>query len=384
MTGTRLLQLLGATGVAAVSVFTFGHDAPQAHASCTSVFTYNDNVFPILRDRCGSCHITGGPAPMTLLTYHDATQWASAMRDELSTERMPPWHVDPAGPAVKGANLITATEINKIIDWGACNTPHGDLSKTLPTLKYAFQWKLGEPDLKLQMPAAHALGPDKQEEIFDVTIPSTFTEAKSIKAVDLMPTAVSMVRDAVVSVDNGPVLALWEPGTDPVAAPAGAGFKVPAGAALHLQIHYKKNYLNETSALTDQSTLGLYFADASSREIQSLKIDPAGGTESGAQVFSRALPAAARIVAVRPLLDQPYSVVSVNAIGANGQRTPLLELQDAWPQWFRRYWLQQPIDVPAGTNIEVRATARPADPSEPTPPKRFPLEVGVDFLPAGN
>ena len=375
----RFTVVAGVAGLA-LAVCAFGRSTPQAHASCTSVFTYNENIFPILKDRCAACHITGGAAPMSLLDYHDATQWASAMRDELTTERMPPWHVDAAGPAVKGANPISATEINEIIDWSACNTPHGDLTKTLPTAKYAPQWKLGEPDLKIQMPAPHALGPDKPEEVFDVTIPTGLTEARSVKAVDLMPTATSMVRDAIVSIDNGPVLALWEPGSDPVGAPAGTGFKVSAGAALHLQIHYKKNYLNESATLTDQSTIGLYFTDASSKALESLKIDPAGGTESGAQVFSHALPAAARIVALRPMLDQPYSAVAVNAIGANGQRTPLLELQGAWPQWFRRYWLQQPIDLPTGTNIEVRVTPRPADPSEPTPPKRFPLEIGVDYV----
>ncbi|HEX4346853.1 MAG TPA: hypothetical protein VHZ73_04735, partial [Vicinamibacterales bacterium] len=151
------MRILAGGAAVTMAIVTFGREAPQAHASCTSVFTYNDNIFPILRDRCGACHVTDGAAPMTLLDYRDATQWGSAMRDELTTERMPPWHVDPAGPAVKGANLITATEINKIVDWSACNTPHGDLTRTLPALKYTPQWKLGEPDLKLQMPAPHSL-----------------------------------------------------------------------------------------------------------------------------------------------------------------------------------------------------------------------------------
>jgi hypothetical protein len=378
-----VIRFLGVVAAAALPVVALGHDTPQAHASCTSQFTYNENIFPILRDRCGSCHVTGGAAPMTLLTFRDATQWASAMRDELTTERMPPWQVDPASPPVKGANPIQSSEINKVIDWGACNTPHGDLTKTLPVVTYKPEWKLGPPDAKLQMPA-HTAGPDKEEEVVDVPLATSFGDTKWLKAVDLMPTATSMARDAVISVDKGPVLALWEPGNNPVTAPAGTAFKLAAGATIHLQIHYKKNYLNESATISDQSTVGLYFTDppAAGHELEALAIDPPSGADAGTgtRTFTHALPSAARIVALRPMLDQPYAQVAVNALGANGQRTPLLDLQGAWPQWFRRYWLQQPIDLPAGTTVEVRVTPRQPDPSEPTPPKRFPLEVGLDYV----
>jgi hypothetical protein len=200
-----------------------------------------------------------------------------------------------------------------------------------------------------------------------------------VKAIDLMPQATAMVRDAVISIDNGPVLALWEPGNDPAAAPTGAAFKVAAGANIHLQIHYKKNYLNESSTISDQSTIGFYFAQPG-REIQALAIDPPeAGDASAARTFTHQLSGASQIVALRPMLDQPYDVVSITAIKADGTRTPLLDLQDAWPQWFRRYWLEKPVDLPAGTKVEVRLTPRTPDPSEPFPPKRFALDVGLDY-----
>jgi len=383
MRNTRFLAVAAVAAAAALPFLIADRDAAQAHASCTSRFTYNENVFPILRDRCGSCHITGGAAPITLLTYKDATQWASAMRDELTTERMPPWHVDPVSPPVQHSNPITASEINMVIDWGACNTPHGNLAATLPTLKYTPEWKLGEPDLKLQMPEAHTVGADVRDETINVSIPTGTSEVRWVKAVDLMPNAIAMVRDAVISVDNGPVLALWEPGNDPVAAPAGTAFKLAGGANIHLQIHYKKNYLDESKAISDRSTIGLYFtsAPAAGHELQAVNVAPTDENASAPRTFTQPLPSAARIVALRPMLDQPYSSVVVNAVGANGQRTPLLDLQDAWPQWFRRYWLQNPIAVPAGATLEVRVTPRPVDPTEPRPAKRFPLDVGVDYIP---
>jgi hypothetical protein len=319
---------------------------------------------------------------MSLLTYKDAVQWASAMRDELTTERMPPWHVDPTSPAVKGGSAITAREINMIVDWGACNTPHGDLAKVLPTEKFTPEWKLGPPDQKLQMPAAHTVGPDTPEETVDVMIPVGTTETKWITAADLMPQATSTVRDAVISVDKGAVLALWQPGNDPVPTPSGTAFKLPAGASIHLQIHYKKNYLNQSSSISDQSTVGLYFTDApaAGREIQALAVDPADGNADAPRTFSGTLPTGAKVLAVRPMLDQPYEVVAVTAIAADGHRVPLLDLQSAWPQWFRRYWLLSPTELASGTKVEVTVTPRTPDPSEPRPAKRFPLEVAVDYL----
>jgi hypothetical protein len=379
----RTFRLLGLVAAVALPLLALGKSGAEAHSACTSKFTYNGDVFPVLQKRCGTCHVTGGAAPMSLLTFKDATQWASGMRDELSTERMPPWHVDPASPAVKGGNAITAGEINTIVDWGACNTPHGDLTKVLPVTKFTPEWKLGTPDLTLQMPAAHVVGADTHEEVVDVAIPSGLSETRWVKAADLMPQATALVRDAVIRVDNGPVLALWEPGNDPVAAPAGTAFKLAANTTLHLQIHYKKNYLNESQTISDQSTVGLYFSDAPAggNELQALAIDPPAGSDASAtQTFSATVLSKARVVALRPILDQPYDVVGVTAIDANGRRQALLDLRSAWPQWFRRYWLQTPIELAPGTKVEVRVTPRAPDPSEQRPPKRFPLEVDIDYV----
>ena len=32
----------------------------EAHKAITSKYTYNDDVFPIFRERCASCHVPGG------------------------------------------------------------------------------------------------------------------------------------------------------------------------------------------------------------------------------------------------------------------------------------------------------------------------------------
>src|SRR4029079_6910560 len=87
----------------------------DAHKAITSKYTYNEDVFPILRDKCGRCHTDGGPAPMSLLTYNEngggAYAWAESMREMLTSEAMPPWYADPSGPAVKNNHTLTPREL---------------------------------------------------------------------------------------------------------------------------------------------------------------------------------------------------------------------------------------------------------------------------------
>src|SRR5689334_13820456 len=90
---------LGLAAVAAIVAAMVAVQSAAAHTPITSKYTYNEHLYPIFRDRCGACHVEGGIAPMSLLTYDDARPWAESIREELIAERMPPWHVDPVGSA---------------------------------------------------------------------------------------------------------------------------------------------------------------------------------------------------------------------------------------------------------------------------------------------
>jgi len=125
------------------------------------------------------------------------------------------------------------------------------------------------------MDAEHTVAANAIEEVSDFSLPANVAETKWIKAADLMPGNAAIVRDAVISIENGPVLALWEPGGDTTPAPSGAAFRLTPGAKIHLQIHYKKHFDQEQSVVPDRSTIGLYFTGPplSGRELQSFSID---------------------------------------------------------------------------------------------------------------
>ena len=384
---SRVLRWSVALGAA--FLVTIGVRTGEAHRPVTSKYDYNRDVFPLLRDNCGRCHVDGGAAPMSLLTYKDAVPWAESIRDELTTGRMPPWPMDPRSPAVKGMHPIGARDVDAIVTWAAGGTPRdwsGDFDKQLPTVTLQKRWNLGPPDLVVAMRSEYTLGANAVEETKDFSIPSGITEVKWLRAVDLLPEMPMMVRDAIISVENGPTLALWQPGSDPLSAPSGAAFRIAPGATLHLQIHYKKPYSQEQNALSDKSSIGLYFTDppASGRELQSVVTSEtaASGESRGVQILKAALPSAGRVYALRPMLDRAYGSVDIVATTPSGRRIALLKLRGPRPQWFRRYWLQEAIELPAGSAIEARFTPL-GDYSDEmqAPVGRFPLQVAVDYVP---
>jgi hypothetical protein len=302
---SRTLRWSIALGAAAFLV-TLGVRTGEAHKSVTSKYDYDRDVFPLLRDHCGRCHVDGRVAPMSLLTYKEAVPWAESIRDELTTGRMPPWPMDPRSPAVKGMHPMSPCDVDVIVTWAAGGTPRdwsGDLDKQLPKVTLSTQWKLGQPDLVVAMRSEYTLGTNASDETKDFGIPLGITEVKWVRASDLLPETPVMVRDATISVENGPTLALWQPGSDPLSAPSGAAFRVAPGATLHLQIHYKKPYSQEQNALSDKSRIGLYFTDppVSGRELQSVVASEKTASANRAASESQArLPSAGRVFALRP------------------------------------------------------------------------------------
>jgi hypothetical protein len=373
----------------AIAFFLFvagGHS--DAHKPVTSKFDYNRDVFPLLREHCGRCHFKGGPGPMSLMTYTEAVPWSVSIRDELTAGRMPPWPVDPTSPPVKGGHPISARDINMIIEWATGGNPEGNIETKVQPVTFNPQWKLGAPDVKIPMDAEHTLAPGIQEETSEFSLPANVTGTKWVKAADLMPGTASIVRNAVISVENGPVLALWQPGSDTMAAPSGVAFKLESGSKIHLRIHYKKHFDQEQDAVSDRSTIGLYFTDPplSGHELQSFVIEsanspPAPGGSSTPVSLTGTLARPARIVALRPTLDRAYALLNVDATTPSGTHVPLLRLRGPRPQWLRRYWLQEALELGSGSQITVTVEPLSDYSDEIKISKSAPLQVALEYIP---
>jgi hypothetical protein len=375
---------LAAVAGAATAVVVTTEPRPEAHKAITSRFNYNEHIFPIFRDRCGACHYAGGPTPMSLLTYQDAVPWSESMREELISENMPPWYVDPVGPAARGGHALSTKELDMLVTWAVGGSPEGDPAKRPAPLEVKAQWPGGKPDLEVSMDREHTLGPGVLEETRSFTLSTGLKQETWVSAVDFLPGRASMVRDALITLEKGPVLAAWVPGSDAAPCPSGTAFKLPAGAKLTVQIHYKKHYLDEQNAVADKSIVGLYFTDApvSGRVIQSLAIDgPNGESDAAApRAFGGTMKSASRVLGIRPSLDTEYATLRIDAVLGNGRKVPLLYLRGQRPEWRRRYWLADPVELPAGAKIEVQGTPAEQGPMARPLTQKYPLQIALDYV----
>ena len=357
-------------GLVALAITAAGQDG-EAHKAITSKYTYNDDVFPILRDRCSSCHVPGGVAPMSLMTYDDAFPWAESIRAELVAAHMPPWNAEDGYGEFKHAHTLSPKELDVILTWATGGNPRGALDQKLPAVDLKNDWTLGTPDLALQMPAAFTISPDKMEDWQEFTLPTGTTDARWIRAVDLRPGTPSFVRSATIFVKSaGPstgtapaperVLALWLPGQD-AGQSDGVAFRLPAGAQLGLRIHYKKTWQFEGKPLTDRSTVGVYFAAATSQELLALPISSTSDSPSAASgsavrtmKFSHTLAEDLQAVALSPDQVPGNITLQVDAVKPDGSRVPMIRINTR-ADWDRRYWFEHPLALPRGTRVEVTA-----------------------------
>ena len=352
----------------------------EAHKAITSKYTYNDDVFPILRERCASCHVTGGIAPMSLMTYDDAFPWAESIRAELVASHMPPWNADEGYGEVKRAHTLSPKELDVILTWATGGNPRGSLDQKLPAVELTNEWTLGAPDLALKLPAEFTLAADKMEDWQEFTLPSGTSEARWVRAVDLLPGTPSIVRSATMFVKgaadpaagSGPaperVLALWLPGQDPASAD-GVAIRLPAGAQIGVRIHYKKTWQFEGKALTDRSTVGVYFSKSGARnaateqELLALPIDspatPSGGADQTVR-FSRTLAEDVQALGLSPDKVPGNISLQVEAVKPDGSRVPMIRLNTR-ADWDRRYWFEKPMTLPRGTRVEITANLQDPD-----------------------
>src|SRR6185503_5839621 len=144
---------------------------PEAHKPITSPYTYNEDVFPIVRDRCGRCHVAGGVAPMSLMTAKDAVPWGESIRTELIAGHMPPWSVDAAPGRFKNLPALTARELNVLLTWVTGGNPIGNPEHAPAAVTLHADARLGPPDLELALSEV-TLPADTPERTHEFALPT--------------------------------------------------------------------------------------------------------------------------------------------------------------------------------------------------------------------
>ena len=146
--------------------------------------TYYRDVLPILQSNCQQCHRPGEVGPFALMTYKQAVNWASDIKEYTQIAKMPPWKPVEGRP-FHNERKLTDKEIATLAAWVDGGTPEGDPKDAPPPRQFVDGWQLGKPDLVLTVSDDFQLGPGGQDLFRCFVLPTDLTEDKYVVAVEV-------------------------------------------------------------------------------------------------------------------------------------------------------------------------------------------------------
>lgn len=378
----------GALVLAAVGVVVLLGGVTRGHTPIASRFTYNEHIFPIFERRCGSCHVEGGIGPMSLLTYREAYPWTQSIREEILGLRMPPWKAEDGFGSFSNGHVLPAHEMDMILEWSAGGYPQGPRNQTPAAPAPATGWSLGEPTVGLPLPESFVFDAGASETVRYFVLPTDLGADRWIRAIDVLPESRAVVRHVSVYVDTtgkaraadaadeGPgfasgfqsaePVAVWWPGQQ-IEVLDGIGYPLPAGADLVARIFYKKTWITEGQAFTDRTQLGLHLADDAVGAVEQTVVDATALPAGPEMTFRHVFDDETTLLALLPEVAVGSRELQVEGVRPDGSRQPLLLIREPDPAWPTRYWLDDPLDLPAGSELQVTATLEPGAGPEDVP-----------------
>src|SRR5258706_11295435 len=95
----------------------------QTRTGLAATPTFSKDVAPILYKNCATCHRPGDIAPMSLLTYQEVRPWAKAIREQVATGQMPPWHATQTHGTFQNDRRLSDQDKATIIQWVDSSAP---------------------------------------------------------------------------------------------------------------------------------------------------------------------------------------------------------------------------------------------------------------------
>lgn len=375
-----------------------------AQAADDGAVTFSEHIAPIVYTHCAECHRPGEAAPFALLSYEDVRKRARTIRRVTGTGYMPPWHPVGGHGEFEGSRGLSSEELELLERWVRDGAPQGDPERAPEPPAFPSGWRLGEPDLVLEMEEAFeipATGPDIYR---NFCLPVDLPEDVWVSAIEVRPAARTVVHHVLFFHDDtgsarrlqaaDPVpgfegmgfrrsgsLGGWAMGAAPYALPGGLAMPLPRGADIVLQTHFHPS----GKAEREVTRVGIYVADEPPpREIVGIQLPPSYAAFAGLDV-----PAGEQAFTLRDSMELPVDteLVSVGAhahyvgkemrawaVLPDGSQRNLFYIDDWDFNWQGRYVYSTPVLLPSGTVIETElvydnSAENPRNPFDP--PRRI-------------
>ncbi len=354
-----------------------------------SEVTYHNRISRILQRNCQECHRPGEAGPFDLLTYEDAKGHGAMIRRVVEGGTMPPWFSSDQEIGKWGNDRRLAPQEKKdLLTWIANKAPEGDPKDAPLDRNWTEGWTLGEPDEVLRLPLSMDIPAEGTVPYRYIKLRNRFDEDRWVRAMEIRPTAPENVHHVLVFLTypkdhprakdqpeyrggrNGFFAGMVPGQSSTVYSPHLAKF-IPRGAELTFQVHYTTNGVRGR----DRTQLGLYYADeAPTHEVITqgvsnprLRIPPQDPNyESKAQFKFRQ---DSRILSLLPHMHVRGKAFRYDLVYPDGKSVELLNVPTYDFNWQLIYQLQEPLDVPKGTVMNVTAwyDNSPGNPANPNP-----------------
>ncbi|MCW8194567.1 redoxin domain-containing protein [Proteobacteria bacterium 005FR1] len=385
--------------------------AKMAHEK--SVPDYASEVAPVIEKNCAYCHREGGIGPFPMNNHMIVKGFGPMIKEVLLTKRMPPMQVDPHFNHFTNANYLSDEELQTLVHWIDAGAPRGKSAEDpLTQIKQADlrAWQLGEPDAVVKMPK-HDVPATGVLDYINTTVALEFGEDKWIKAVQFIPGDPAVLHHLLTYVvaptegfvpgqevdgdigeapppprrGNGPASGLnsrkflegYAPGkVEAMTFPKGTGVFVPKGYHLAAQFHYTTN----GKATEDETLLGVWFYDKG-EEPKDEYLNTAVATQftippnaldhpaKASHVFDKAI----MLYGLRPHMHFRGKEMKFTAKLPDGSTKVLMNVPDYSYNWQPTFALEEPIYLPAGTEVTVSGAFDNSkyNPANPDPSKEL-------------
>lgn len=363
-----LSAIFGGEDIAAETLASKGDAIEFAQIESVS---YANEVAPILKERCVSCHMEGGIAPFAMSSHQMVQGWSPMIRETLYTKRMPPGQIDSEYvSSFHDVNHITVEETQKLVSWIDAGAPNND--DTDPLAEYRPQvvkWAHGEPDIIIPIPEQRIPATGVQD-YRNLMVPLDLEEDIWVKAVEFTPGDTTVLHHIIAFsygpdgmnefeiLNQGIGLGAYAPGNSLNTYPEGAGYPLQAGGGLMLQMHYTTS----GKEAVDASEIGLYLWDeepdrpilgGSAADLE-INIEPFEADHE--MVATKKFRKDSLLTMVGPHMHYRGYDANFKLVYPDGKVEEILNVPNYQFNWQKTYDFVEPKFLPAGTEMVFRAT----------------------------
>ncbi|MEM6280208.1 MAG: cytochrome c, partial [Verrucomicrobiota bacterium] len=366
--------------------------------------TYHKDIAPMIYQNCTSCHRAGESGPFPLSNFEEVSRKAKTIERVIEDRYMPPWHASIDHLPFMDIRRLSDEEIATFAAWVEGGKVEGDSSTGPEIPDFPDGWQLGEPDLIVTMKEAFEVPADGPDIYRNFVLPLELPEDKWVKAVELRPSARSVLHHSLFFLDDSGTarsldgedgkpgfngmgfrksgsIGTYVPGATPRRLPGDLARPLPKGSDIVLSTHFHPSGKIEH----EQTTLGIYFADAPpSRQLQEVQVPPAFGRGAGIDIPAGesnfviedtfTLPVDFEGISVGGHAHYICETMEMTATLPDGSVKTLLEIADWDLDWQDRYYFAEPVILPKGTILKtvISYDNSESNPDNPhSPPKRI-------------